>query len=252
MERWVQVIILPIALTAATLGGYSVIAGQAAGSRYDAALQQIGQQMTELQQALAKVNMENGTAVKIPVQSATRIPADSNAESVDVAGELTTLKEQLAQLREVQAILQQALDDNLTADSEPEDIQPPPEVVDEQIRQKVAERTLQIEQDFAIQTIDPAWGDDAVLELQTEIEDNVPDGTYILSNDCRNSLCRIELAFDDPVVRARTLSILPMLMPWSGESFLQTDSGDDSGNVVFYVSREGMTLSGGFQPESYE
>ncbi len=82
---------------------------------------------------------------------------------------------------------------------------------------------------------DPEWAAAAEGALEEVVLSGPVAGVKLVANECRSSLCRLELAAENPT----QLRALLLHLPWSSESLVTMD---DAGNSVLYLSREGHGL----------
>lgn len=235
--RLVQVITLPIALASAAISGYSITVLIGAEARYDAEFIKISDQISRLKTELkhAAVESESLTARQSLPTSDSELSAETGA--------IIALREEVAWLREEQTRYQKAFSDQMSNDdqnkSEIRVLQ------SEDIEQNIAAletQAVEIEQGFEFESVDPAWGSWAELEIQTEITNGALEGAHVMSTECRNTVCRVEVEFDDAMTKLKGMQTLSMLMPWPGESYMRHDQTTDGNSVVLYVAREGQSV----------
>lgn len=95
------------------------------------------------------------------------------------------------------------------------------------------------------ETVDTAWSAEANSEIensiQTSIESKVLQGAELIDAQCHESLCRVEIGFEDPMARDFQTTAIALTMPWEGEAFYHIDENDPL-TIVYYVAREGEHL----------
>jgi hypothetical protein len=89
--------------------------------------------------------------------------------------------------------------------------------------------------------IDKLWRLETERLIAGNITNNAPEGTSLLSSECKSTFCRIELAFRDVDSRERFVLKSAMLPPWNTSAFFWVKDPEDT-EVVFYFSREGQSL----------
>jgi hypothetical protein len=66
-------------------------------------------------------------------------------------------------------------------------------------------------------------------------------GGSVVEMDCRDRLCRAELAFDDAEGRDGLSQGIGALMPWDADGYVRSDPEDER-RMTIYFTREGQTL----------
>lgn len=66
----------------------------------------------------------------------------------------------------------------------------------------------------------------------------------IQCTECRSTVCRVDVEFSDARAELEGIPFLPTLIPWSGESYVQTDPTGEGNTAVLFVAREGFSLAG--------
>ena len=102
----------------------------------------------------------------------------------------------------------------------------------------------ELSQGFSSETEDHSWSADAAFAIEDALLNEGLNGGELLSAECRATLCRIDVAFDDVRSRIQMEGFLPLLLPWGGESMISSDETLDPNHVVLYVAREGFDLNG--------
>ena len=82
--------------------------------------------------------------------------------------------------------------------------------------------------------------------FETELESRKITGVSLLSSECKATLCKIELGFDDEATRERYSNMGTSIVPWNGQTFFH-QSETDPNNMIYYVAKEGFEL---VMPES--
>jgi hypothetical protein len=82
--------------------------------------------------------------------------------------------------------------------------------------------------------------------FETELESRKITGVSLLSSECKATLCKIELGFDDEVTRERYSNIGNSIIPWDGQAFYH-QSESEPNTMIYYVAKEGFDLA---MPES--
>lgn len=233
--RWVKSPVLPIALISTVVGGYYLTASDRIEAVRDANVdEQVETPVSSSTQGL-RAEPKKTLATELGRSSALE------KEQPSAHAQLTLLRKELAELRKTQARFQQALDDLMNRDRNIDDGDfELSELDDEAVAQS---KTVDLEHSFESETIDPAWGSYAEIDIQSTLAERSPAGLYVSNAQCRNTICRIDVEFDDARSRLEGMQFLPMLVPWSGESFIQIDPNGDR-DAVLYAAREGYALFG--------
>jgi hypothetical protein len=99
---------------------------------------------------------------------------------------------------------------------------------------------------FDTQPDDAAWSAPARRMIETKLAAAVPHGSALRSIECRTTLCRIEMQYDDVAqYQAFLRKLTPDALPWNG-TFFATAAGDPSerpARFVAFLSREGQELA---------
>jgi hypothetical protein len=92
---------------------------------------------------------------------------------------------------------------------------------------------------------DFAWQAQVQTAVEQRLEDlmaaQVLDGVTLTSTDCRTTMCRIALSFDDEVARQRWSGHAAFMIPWAGQSYFHQHETDPN-SMILYVAREGTAL----------
>ena len=94
------------------------------------------------------------------------------------------------------------------------------------------------------ETIDRDWGGAAETSLHSAFDERAGDGVSLIAADCRTTVCRLEVAIESGETAPGEPVFLPMLIPWSGQSYLQSDPSGDPHRATLFVAREGYSLTG--------
>jgi hypothetical protein len=110
--------------------------------------------------------------------------------------------------------------------------------------QRVAERLLQVDDVFLAESSDPNWSGEAELAVDSAANSLRTKGTDVLSLDCRTSLCRLEVAYNEQTAQIEFETALPSelaeLTPGMTIDSAQTDDGYITS--VIYLVRAGYDL----------
>ncbi|MCH9674109.1 MAG: hypothetical protein K0U93_21910 [Gammaproteobacteria bacterium] len=235
--RWVKLISLPVALACV-----AALVIFAAVSNYSAA----GNEERRIFVGVPPVvNAAVGQGSVAALLSAGAQGSDSNRQEVDET--VKALRADIARLEQSQLALQQsvrellareidATGENLVAPAEPQS----PSLQDgvgfaESIR-------IELEDNFVAEADDENWATWATEALRDGFSADAPEGMELVDAECRATVCRLEMTLDELQAGPETLAILPLLMPWDGESHLSVDP--DTGRTVVYMAREGVSLIG--------
>jgi hypothetical protein len=98
---------------------------------------------------------------------------------------------------------------------------------------------------FDRQAEDPAWSAAARGLVETKLARAMPPSSVLKSVECRETMCRIDMVYDDLAQYHEFISRMrPDALPWNG-TFFSTPLGDLSdGPITFvaFLSREGKEL----------
>ncbi len=115
-------------------------------------------------------------------------------------------------------------------------------------QQKMAEQEMisaqinTLDQQLQYEEPDPGWSYWAQNEILNSINNKQYVGVNVIANDCRSTMCRFQIQFDNTEIRDTALGDIPTLVPWDSQGFFHADE-DDPLNLVLYVSREGAQLA---------
>lgn len=116
---------------------------------------------------------------------------------------------------------------------------PPAAMEPEEIRVRIGSR-------FEDEQPDRAWTSTAEELVRTRLAPRLPEGSTLISVECRSSMCRLLSAHSGPDSYKKFLEAAfknPESQPWNGASFATpTPERDRDGNVitVAYLAREGQ------------
>lgn len=95
------------------------------------------------------------------------------------------------------------------------------------------------------ESVDYAWQGQAQAAIEQRIEEGIAaralEGATLVSTECRTTVCKIELQFEDEAVRDRGYGSIPLFLPWDGQAYFH-QSETDPNSVILYVAREGEEL----------
>ena len=165
----------------------------------------------------------------------------------ELRSDLTTLRSQLARIDRDQDSTSQQLSqlaEQLTQTVSIETGQNAEEALTPEQEQERAQARVQadlmlMEGALLAEQPDPAWANMAQFTLQTTFQQKAIPGLEMVDAECRSTLCRMEIALDDPTMQDGYQNLLN-LAPWSGESLIQIDT--ETGVAVMYLAREDRTL----------
>lgn len=236
--RWVKSTVFPIALISMVISGYSLTAIHLIETERDTQFNELLNQFTKL-----KVDLSKAGRGDVPRMIDRTLAADGAAR-LSSPSELALLRKELNEMRNQQTRFQHTLDSLLSTSNLGDDADEYPESTEIENSSVAEAETLKLETDFESESVDLTWGGSAELQIQSAIDEISPKGVYFKSTECRSTVCRIDVEFDDAKSKLEETSFLPMLIPWSGESYFHTDPASDGNAVVLYVAREGFSLAG--------
>jgi hypothetical protein len=92
---------------------------------------------------------------------------------------------------------------------------------------------------FAAESVDPPWARAEESAVQTFFDAESAKGAHLEKAECRESMCRMRLRFDDSSTRSHFLTNLGS-PPFDHGGFYRID--EDTGAFMLYTSRKGRTL----------
>ncbi|HEX3478473.1 MAG TPA: hypothetical protein VHT91_25805 [Kofleriaceae bacterium] len=98
---------------------------------------------------------------------------------------------------------------------------------------------------FDRQADDPAWSAAARGMIETKLASAMPPASVLRSVECRETMCRIEMVYDDLAqYHAFVKRMTPDALPWNGTLFSTPLGNLSDGPVTFvaFLSREGQPL----------
>jgi len=78
--------------------------------------------------------------------------------------------------------------------------------------------------------------------FEAELESRRTTGVSLLSSECKATLCKIELVFDDETTRERYTGLGTSIIPWDGQAFYH-QSESEPNTMIYYVAKEGYDLA---------
>ena len=67
-------------------------------------------------------------------------------------------------------------------------------------------------------------------------------GVSLLSSECKATLCKVELGFDDEATRERYSDMGTSIIPWDGQAFFHQSEAEPN-TMIYYVAKEGFELA---------
>ena len=197
-------------------------------------------------------------AVSVPAPAApptsgerreTVTPANVNDSRVDnLERQLAGVQQELASVHKTLALIHSRLN---PAGGQPSDVvldepsyvayEPSPEERIAAERAQAAEMFSELQTRLDSDPLDAQTGEWASDQIRAGIESRMGDGTRLTGTECRTSMCRIEMQFDDEITRDEMLGQVPDTVPWDSQGFFYADPADPL-NLVVFVGREGQTL----------
>lgn len=98
---------------------------------------------------------------------------------------------------------------------------------------------------FDRQADDPSWSAAARGMVEAKLASAMPPSSVLKSVECRESMCRIEMVYDDLTqYHAFVKQMTPDALPWNGTLFATPRGDPSSGPITFvaFLSREGQQL----------
>lgn|GEM_PF-3931290 len=234
----VQFMTFGIVSISIVIGGYLLAANHTSDVDRDARLEDLSRQVTELKAGLSSDNADALPLILDP-------PATGDSpQLLSVQAELSELRKELRALQMHQSRIQAEIDNVNYTSQIPNDEDEDPYEFEVEQQDTTMNASFEFENSFMYESPDPVWGMNAEQDIRSAITERSPQGVNVRSTECRSTVCRVEVEFDDAVAKMEGIPFLPMLIPWSGESYLQTDTDGDADSVVLYVAREGHSLTG--------
>ena len=78
--------------------------------------------------------------------------------------------------------------------------------------------------------------------LEAELESRKITGVSLLSTECKATLCKIELVFDNETTREIYTGLGTSIIPWDGQAFYH-QSESEPNTMIYYVAKEGYDLA---------
>lgn len=160
----------------------------------------------------------------------TRVVSDVRQRQALLAHEVDDLRRQLAQLREsgAPAPLEEA---TLVVANEPE-------IDGNEHAREVAES---FEQSLVEQPVDPEWAEGMQARFDQFFGAEQMAGSRVGAVDCRSTLCRLDVSFDEPSGRDALIDRVSGLLEPNAQGFAHIETDEDL-EIQVYLSREGTTL----------
>ena len=110
--------------------------------------------------------------------------------------------------------------------------------------EQAEKRMLSMEASLIGEDIDSTWSNSTTDQVQDAFDSIELDGAEVVDVDCRSTLCRIEIDFDDPLrateyqlwLSVKIGDILPQA------SMNVSEDGEGNASAVLYLAREGYDL----------
>lgn len=102
-----------------------------------------------------------------------------------------------------------------------------------------------LDERFERQADDSAWSAQARELVETKLATAMPPSSVLKSVDCRETMCRIEMIYDDLTqYHAFVRRMTPDALPWNGTLFSTPLDDPSRGPITFvaFLSREGQQL----------
>lgn len=187
-------------------------------------------------------NMNNQIAASIPIVTSEKninltSKKDMSKTAIDLSME--KLNKQLAALQlQINQLKNQRV-------SNVEDTVSPELTPEEETKiatQAVQEEVELINNTLDLEAVDTAWAEDAHVALTEALQNNERmAGVQLDTVECKSTLCRLSLSFDDQLSLDNGFRTMPSIIPWEGQAFFQVDDVE-SGEAIVYLAREGHEL----------
>lgn len=188
-------------------------------------------------------------------QSATQANIDLTAALASLRQEVETLRRQvIAHATEMQAMQAQWTSETAIA-NESYDAELDTEFLHAQAEEEhliAQEQDLELgemraqsnQEEFAAETTDEVWSQQASVFLQDVFASSELQGTFVDGITCKSTLCRIDVAHDDIAQRADFEIKFPLLITekFPSVAMQANDAGEGSSTTVAYLVREGFAL----------
>ena len=203
----------------------------------------------KVKETQVKVTAEESSGVESELQRLAAERQEFARTAAELKREVEALRSQVKQVGDQQAAQgtdavqagQQGAVLSPAAEHEAETVAMSPEEERQQIEEQSLAQVDLIEAAVLTEEVDEEWGPQAQQTLGDLFENEEMTGMYLLGADCRTSMCRMEVAFDETVSPEKGLGTLADNAPWQGEGFVRIGLGDDP-SVVVYLAREGQSL----------
>ena len=110
-------------------------------------------------------------------------------------------------------------------------------------RERIDELAATCEARLRSEPSDVRWARHAEASVASGIAAGGFEGVTVHEVECRTSLCRLTIDFDDEQIRDGTFSDVLSHIPWDGIRFFRASDGDPR-RIVVYAAREGRQLPG--------
>jgi hypothetical protein len=77
--------------------------------------------------------------------------------------------------------------------------------------------------------------------FEAELESGEITGVSLFSSECKETLCKIELGFDNEATLERYADIVISIVPWDGPAFFHPGKSEIN-TLIYYVAKEGFEL----------
>jgi len=96
---------------------------------------------------------------------------------------------------------------------------------------------------FLYEAEDPSWSQQAESSLKQAVTDSAFDGSYLLTTDCRSTLCQVEVGHESDGARDDFVNRFPFALPFDTEVFYyRLEDGKGMPYTVLYMARAGQQL----------
>lgn len=98
----------------------------------------------------------------------------------------------------------------------------------------------QLDDALAAEPRDPSWASDARADAVASVSGLDP-GSTIHASECGSSLCRLDIAHDDPAGHEQLLTLVQSQFPWQGPAIVMPVDDGGPGTRI-YLARPGTNL----------
>jgi hypothetical protein len=145
------------------------------------------------------------------------------------------------QLSEQEGLGKEELELSPEAVAEVEAVALTPEEEEQQIADQTQAQIELMEATVLREAIDPEWAPSAQKVLKETFQQEALSGMYLVDADCRTSLCRMEVVFDETLAPEDGFRMLTDNSPWQGQGFVRIGTDEDP-SIMVYLAREGHSL----------